>query len=471
MPRCTAYRVGLVLLLMVLLMGMLPVSPPAAAQSASDKRTPFGVVAAVGNRIRADEVDTAIALMQEAGVQWQREEISWDRVQLLPSGEFQWAGSGDGFADYDRVIGAQVAAGINVLGLLAYNPKWFKSQNPHPDAWINDWYAYVYATVRRYGYERGWIKYWELWNEPNVREAGYESGLYEIKDFVRVLEVGRAAALAADPEARIVMAGMSGQTSTEKQFSYDWLDYMEQVGALGGWQHVDVLALHPYHPAPPEGMVQRFGRTVTLQDELRTLDALMQRYGSKPVWITEFGYTTASVAPGVSEIDQALFLLRSYVVMLAHPSVEKVFWYDFRNDTDPTASYEQPHYDRRNYEYHYGLLRRAYPLDPQQPDLRKPAFVAYRTMTRVLAGLTFEQPLRDGSGDGVHLYRFANAERRVDLLWRVGDAVPLISVACECQGARVLNWDGSLRAVLEVQNGVVAVQPYDPGAPLYIVYE
>ncbi len=459
----------LLLVVGVLLICLLPLS--AAAQVATNKSTPFGVVAAVGNRIRADEVATAVALMQEAGVQWQREEISWDRVQLLPAGEFLWRGTGTGFTDYDRVIGAQVAAGINVLGLLAYNPKWFKSQNPPPDVWINDWYAYVYATVRRYGHERGWIKYWELWNEPNVREAGYESGLYEIKDFVRVLEVGRAAALAADPEARLVMAGMSGQTNTDKQFSYDWLDYMEQVGALGGWQYVDVLALHPYHPAPPEGMIRRFGRVVTLQDELRALDELMQRYGSKPVWITEFGYTTASVAPGVSEVDQAFYMVRAYAVMLAHPSVEKIFWYDFRNDTDPAAPYEQPLYDERNFEYHYGLLRRAYPLDAQQPDLRKPAFIAYRTMSRVLAGLTFEQRLHDGSGDGVHLYRFANVERRVDVLWRVGDAVPTISVMCGCRRARVLNWDGSLRTRLEAYDGRVAVQPFDLGAPLYIIYE
>ncbi|NJO04993.1 MAG: hypothetical protein HC876_05385 [Chloroflexaceae bacterium] len=229
--------------------------PDAAAQPpAYNKSSPFGIVAALGNRVREDELDTAVGLLREAGVQWQREEIFWDRVQKAPGGPFIWNGDGSGFYNYDRAIGAQVAAGINVLGLLDYNPYWFKSKNPHPDEWIEDWGNYVYATVAHYGRDKGWITYWELWNEPNVRASGYESGLYEIKDFVRLLEVGRAAAQAADPNAIIVMGGMSGLTQIDAEYSYDALTYLDEVGKLGGWQHVDIIALHPYHPAPPEAI-------------------------------------------------------------------------------------------------------------------------------------------------------------------------------------------------------------------------
>ncbi len=467
--RCSVW---LVLCLVLVSSFALPLPPvPVVTAQTPAPPLPFGMVAALANRVRADERDVAIQLLQEAGVQWQREEILWDRVQQESGGPFVWDGDGSGFYEYDQAIGAQVAAGIKVLGLLTYNPAWFKSKNPPPEAWIDDWYAYVYATVRRYGAERDWITHWELWNEPNVREAGYESGLYEIKDFVRLLAVGHAAARAADPNARIIMAGMSGQTDTDKQFSYDWLEYMEQVGALGGWEYVDILALHPYHPAPPEGYVTRFGRSVTLLDELDTLQAMMQRYGTKPVWITEFGYTTSSIAPGVAEIDQALFLLRSYLLMLAHPTVETVFWYDFRNDTLPSAPYEQPVYDSRNYEFHYGLLRRAFPLDPLQPDLRKPAFIAYRTMTQILTGLELEQVLLDGTAHGAYMHRYRGDTRRVDVLWRVGDTVPVVQVGCECQSARVLHWDGSLRERIVAVDGAVQVRPWDLGAPLYVVYE
>src|SRR4029079_9003154 len=87
-----------------------------------DKSTPFGMVTAVANRVRTDEIDTYVALMREAGVQWSREEIFWDKVQRDPHGPFQWSGDGSGLYDYEHSVGAQVAAGIHILGLLDYNP-------------------------------------------------------------------------------------------------------------------------------------------------------------------------------------------------------------------------------------------------------------------------------------------------------------------------------------------------------------
>src|SRR6187431_497266 len=53
-----------------------------------DKSTPFGMVTAVGNRVRTDEIDAYVGLLREAGVQWSREEIFWDKVQRDPGGPF-----------------------------------------------------------------------------------------------------------------------------------------------------------------------------------------------------------------------------------------------------------------------------------------------------------------------------------------------------------------------------------------------
>lgn len=176
---------------------------------AYSKSAPFGIVATLGNRVRDDEQDAAIALMREAGVQWAREEISWDKLQRTKGGPFLWGGDGSGFYNYDRSIERMTKAGINVLGLLAYNPAWFKSKNPTVDEWLSDYGTYVYETVARYGRDRKQIQYWEIWNEPNIRPSGYESGLYTIKDYVRVLDTARAAAKAADPNAVIVLGGIT----------------------------------------------------------------------------------------------------------------------------------------------------------------------------------------------------------------------------------------------------------------------
>ncbi|HMQ31783.1 MAG TPA: hypothetical protein PKD53_13735 [Chloroflexaceae bacterium] len=460
-------------LLGLLLLAALPAAPPAQAQDLpwQNKGAPFGVVAALGNRVRADEIPAAVALMREAGVQWQREEIFWDRVQQEPGGPYDWDGDGSGFYNYDLAIGAQAAAGINMLGLLDYNPAWFKGKNPRPEEWIADWGDFVYNAVARYGRERGQIKYWELWNEPNLAASGYESGLYTVADFVRILEVGRAAALAADPEAKIVMGGLSSIWSEPPSpHHYDYFDYLEQVGRLGGWAHVDVIAIHPYRPDAPEGDAWRRDQSLTFGQEMRRLDGILRAFGPKPVWLTELGWSTNVGWPGVDPDTQAFFLVRAYLLAIAHPSVEKIFWYDFRNDTWPTAPYERPFYEPREVEFHYGLLRRAYPLNPASPDLRKPAFLAFRTMTEMLGGLALREVASDGA-DGIYWHRYAGQGRRVDVLWRTGEAAPPLELDCACREALVRAWNGEVRHVLASAGGRLTLRLANVGAPLYVEYD
>ncbi len=202
MPQTRRSKIALFARLFVILATLVAFIQPLPTEATTskqqlpwrDKGTPFGVVAALGNRVRSDEIPAAVQLMREAGVQWQREEIFWHEVQKSPGGPYNWTGNNSGFYNYDLAIGAQAGAGINVLGLLDYNPAWFKGKNPRPDEWLSDWGDFVYNAVARYGRDRGQIKYWELWNEPNLLRSGYESGLYEINDFARVLDVGYAAA-------------------------------------------------------------------------------------------------------------------------------------------------------------------------------------------------------------------------------------------------------------------------------------
>lgn len=463
-------------LVLLILLAILEPARPAGAVMAQElpwqnKGSPFGVVATLANRVRADEIPAAVKLLREAGVQWQREEIFWDRVQRLPGGPYDWDGDENGRYNYDLAIAAQAQAGIRLLGLLDYNPAWFKGKNPQLDEWIDNWGDFVYNAVARYGRDRGQIKHWELWNEPNLAASGYQSGLYTVADFVRILEVGRAAALAADPEAKIVMGGLASIWSEPPSpHNYDYFDYLDQVGRLGGWNYVDIIAIHPYRPDAPEGDAWRRVQSLTFQQELERLDDLLRTYGPKPVWITELGWSTSRAWPGVDPDTQAFFLVRAYILAIAHPSVEKVFWYDFRDDTDPRAPYERPVHNDYEVEFHYGLIRRTYPLNPRRRDLRKPAFLAYRTMTQMLAGLTLQEVARNGD-DGVYWYRFGGMGRRVDVLWRTGPAAPPLEVTCGCREALVRAWNGEVLHVLTSVGGRLVLRPAELGAPMYVEYD
>jgi hypothetical protein len=464
------------LLICLLASAALLPQPPAAAQPGPfrDKGSPFGAVTAVGNRVRAEEIDTYVGLMREAGVQWSREELFWDKVQSQPGGPYQWSGDGSGMYDYDHSIRAQAAAGIRILGLLDYNPAWFKGQNPPVDAWIKDWGDYVYQAVARYGRGNGPIKHWEIWNEPNLSVSGYESGLYTIEDYVRILGVAHDAAKAADPEATIVLGGLASVwIYPPSPTTYDYFDYLNRIGELGGWAYFDIVAVHPYRPDAPEGAPWRRDHPQTFPEEMRRLDDVMERFGTKPVWLTEVGWPTNRGYPGVSEDQQAQFLVRLFVTAIAQPNVEKIFWYDFRNDTMPGAPYDRPVYNDRHFELNYGLLRRTFPLDPNQAGLRKPAFLAYRAMTQHLGGLTLIDVPANGlrpEWPATYWYRFGGA-RRVDVIWNTDSDSQVVAVPCQCHELLVRRWNGQVRFLLTPENGVVNLRLDEQGSPMYLEYD
>src|SRR6266508_6014281 len=113
MPHATRSHLFVALsLATVLLASTLAATPPAAADPLPwrDKGSPFGMVTAIGNRVRDDEIDSYVGLLREAGVQWSREEFFWHKVQPQQGGPFQWNGDGGGLYNYDHAIAAQTAA-------------------------------------------------------------------------------------------------------------------------------------------------------------------------------------------------------------------------------------------------------------------------------------------------------------------------------------------------------------------------
>jgi hypothetical protein len=465
----------MVLLLPVLLAALLPPRAVLAQDPLPwrDKSSPFGVVAAIANRVRRDEVDAYVRLLREANVQWVREEIFWHEVQFEQGGPFRWGGNDAGLYDYDRSIGALSGAGINVLGLLDYNPAWTKGTVTHVNDWIGAWGDYVYQTVARYG-RSGQIKHWEIWNEPNLSHFGFESGIHQVSDYVRLLDVARSAAKAADPEATIVLSGLASVWSEPPSpTTYDYFDYLEQLGQLGAWPLFDVLAVHPYRPDAPEGAPWRRDNSQTLQDELWRLDQVLLRYGAKPIWLTEMGYPSSGRRGGVGLDQQGQFLARTYVMALAHPSIEKIFWYDFRDDSAPGAPYDRPVYDENEAEFNYGLVRRTFPLDPNNPALRKPAFLSYRTMANMLGGLTAREVVADGRRadmPSTYWYRFGGS-RRVDVLWNTDSPNQVVDVQCSCREALVRHWNGRVRYLIYPSDGVLRIRLDEQGSPVYVEYD
>jgi hypothetical protein len=349
--------------------------------------SPFGLVTnlAVNPDLTPAQRDDALDLVQQTGAGCIREEIRWVDVQTVP-GEFHWE-------KFDAVINGAVGRGIEVLGLLAYNNVFITSSGKRscdpPD--VGPWQAYVTAVVDRY---KDRIHAWEAWNEPDVMQPDGPGGppthfwLGTVPQYVDLLTRTHDIIKNLDNGATVLSGGCSNMN----------LDFFTQMLQQGGANAADVFALHPYvDTASLNGGA--FQDTV-----LQQMQAIQSDF-RKPIWFTEFGWSTAPTDRGFAcvgtEHAQANFIVRQYVELLHATglNVERAFLYTLRNGgTDGTAS-----------EDNYGLTR---------SDLsQKEAFAAYRQLTARLVSVTPQGRIATGAGTA---YRFDRFGTTVDVLWGAG---------------------------------------------------
>lgn len=284
----------------------------------------FGVNLHLRNRYYEADWDNAIAKAQDAGVQWAREEFSWDAIEPADN-SYNWT-------QYDSVISKYSDKNIKVMGLLTYSTQW-ASSNPgsyeyqyyQPD--IEAWKDYVYNVTLHY---QGQVSAWEIWNEPNTTNFWKNSQ----EEYITIFTEAAKKIREADPNAWIILGGLSGADASYLDGIYS------QIENKG---YFNAVAIHPYRLVDnnfnnwPEKSIDGLN---TLATDLNNISCIMKKYddGDKPIWLTEYGHTT--YVDGVTEYDQASLLMRGYALALTNPQVQKIFWYTFRDDSDNTQYLE-----------------------------------------------------------------------------------------------------------------------------------
>jgi hypothetical protein len=291
-------------------------------------------------------------LVTELGVTWVREDFHWHRVQPRPD-VWDWTFT-------DAAMRALLSRDISVLGVLGPSVGWatpfggdlpndVSYYAPDQDAFVE----YVRGVVTRY---RRYINHWEVWNEPDhpyfwrpaPDPVAYTTMLIRTAKVIREI----------DPDAKILIGGFNPYDTT----------FPRVVAEYGGWNSFDILAIHPYvNPYTPED-----GNLAAATTGVR---ALAQRYGEKPIWVTEVGWASGpsdrdALGRDADEQSQASILVRS-MLKLWEAGVERIFWYTFKDDPGNP----------------YGLVA----LGTGRTDFRplKPAFYALRTLNQQVAGATY----------------------------------------------------------------------------------
>jgi hypothetical protein len=187
----------------------------------------------------------------------------------------------------DRVVELAAARRMTVLPAIEYTPAWdsrHPSSSASPPESPAAYARFVAALVRRYGphgtlwaanpgLPRVPIRMWQIWNEPDFTtywsQQPFEPG------YVKLLRATHSAVKAADPGAKIVLAGLP---------NFSWR-YLANIYRFRGARHLfEVVAVHPY-TATPAG-------AVTI---LKRVRAVMKKNGdrNKPMLATELSWPSA----------------------------------------------------------------------------------------------------------------------------------------------------------------------------------
>jgi hypothetical protein len=265
--------------------------------------------------------DRDLQLAKDAGFHWQKSLFAWRDIEGSARGKFDWT-------DSDRVVKASNAAGLRIIARLDFEPMWARKDQAHngpPDDY-RDYWNFVSAFVTRYRSDstHGSVAAVEIWNEPNIdREWGNAKiDAASAADYVRLLSGAYQAAHAADPDIVVISAGLS-PTGVTDDHSADDVQYLNWMYAAGLHGVYDALGAHANSQAPevdaPVNSLKDFPHPSFYFRRVEQLRDTMVQKGDadKPVWITEWGWTSDKVHPAygwfaVSEEKKADNLVRGF---------------------------------------------------------------------------------------------------------------------------------------------------------------
>lgn len=338
-----------------------PFSPPV--------NTPFGVSAHFSMHDPLDVAQTIVTM----GAGWVRDDATWAKIETK-----QGTYSFESTDPYMQVLRQHT---LNPLLILDYNNSFYDNgQTPYDEVGFTAFANYARALVSHYGPQ---LQAVEVYNEYN---GLFSNGPCARKAscYAQLLRHTYQAIKSVRPDVTVIAGATFG-------IDHAWF---KELFAADGLSYADAISIHPYSILffdSPE--VRRIDENI---QELQALIRSNNHGATKPIWITEVGWSTALDL--TTEAEQAHYLVRSIALSLS-VGVQKIFWYDFLNDGTAFIDKEQ----------NFGLLRR-----PDAPGYYtpKPAYTAYAVLMRLLAGRTFIG--REQAELGTYHLRFSDD---LHLLW------------------------------------------------------
>lgn len=305
------------------------------------------------------DMDRELDLSQEAGSSVVRIDIVWGSLETDGKGQIE-AGY---LAKLDRFMAGASARGMTVVATLWSTPCWASSApeslkqgcrgswwdrqvGNYPATDPQDYADIAKWVVNRYGTKLAGL---EVWNEPNNDLAGNSWQTNEkAGDYVDMLQATYAAVKSIRTDVPVLAGALS----------FSDRPFLEALYAKGMRGYEDGVSVHPYNEwRSPDNLWEPQWKKYAFLPGLASMrDAqLAAGDGAGGLWLTEFGWTTATGERwGVTDAQQADFVAKAFDLLEGLDYVKAAIVYNLREkDTDRTS-----------FEGNFGLVNRDFSPKP-----------------------------------------------------------------------------------------------------------
>jgi hypothetical protein len=358
------------------LLGDPGLGPETAPAKPAPAYPPAGFAYGMQAHMYYHDVAPAIALVQDAGFGWAKQQVRWSDVEKV-QGQVDWS-------PLDRIVDQAAAAGVRLLFSVVTAPSWSRTAGgtdgpPDDPATLADFVARLAA---RYA---GRVHTYEIWNEQNLsREWG--GSRINAGQYVELLKAAYPAIKAADAQATVISGALTPTGFNDPLVAIDDVVYLQQMYGYQDGVFKDVcdgVGAHAggFNNPPDDTPARKNVRSTNFKGNMsfyfRRLEQLREIMvlggdSAKKIWVTEFGWSTANRARGYeygndnTEADQAAYLVRAFEIAREWGWVDGMFVWNLNFQQVVPASDEK---------FPFGIVR---------PDgSPRPAFTALKLMPKV----------------------------------------------------------------------------------------
>lgn len=241
------------------------------------------------------------------------------------------------------------------------------------------------------------VKYWQADNEPFPRQWKGKGGT--IDGYIRFLELMSEAVREADSQAKIVL-GSQVLVPNPRTGEYDLTDFQTVISKIKNKRLFDIIDLHYW------GTTKNY--KIPKLTEIKSILNL-NGYGDAKIFLLEHGtYVNQPKGFGKqSEVDQAVYLIKSYVYNLAN-SISLINW----NNLVEWDAFGKNKASVFNF---MGLIS-----DGENGDnlnILRLSYYTYKKMVEVLDGCDWNNIQKIQEKDGIYIYRFLKNSKPIWVAW------------------------------------------------------